>query len=121
MEEEDDFTYLSCKMSANRDGEMEVRARLSKASQTFASLRSTWRARNISQKTEIKIFKSNVIYGSELWKMTKGISHKLEVFQNRCLQRILCITWPDTISNENLHLRVRAGTEPITKQVKRRC
>ena len=30
--------------------------------------------------------------------MTKTISHKLDVFQNRCLRRILRIYWPQTIS-----------------------
>ena len=61
VEEVDDFTYLGCKMVANADGEVKVRARLSKASQAFASFKSTWTARNISQKTKIRIFKSNVI------------------------------------------------------------
>ena len=69
-----------------------------KASQAFASLRSTWRSNNISQKTKIRFFKSNVLstllYGAESWKMTKTISHKLEVFQNKCLRRILRIYWP---------------------------
>ena len=40
----------------------------------------------ICQKT--RLFKGNVLsillYGSESWKMTKTINHKLEVFQNRC-------------------------------------
>ena len=62
MEEVHDFTYLGCKMSANGDGEVEVRARHSKASQAFASLRSPWRARNISQKTKIRRFKSNACH-----------------------------------------------------------
>ena len=47
--------------------------------------------------------------------MTKTISHKLEVFQNKCLRRILCTYWPQTISN--YEMRRRTGTEPITQQV----
>ena len=109
-------------MSNTGDGEVEIRARLAKASQAFASLRSTWKARNISQKTKLRIFRSNVVstllYGSESWKMTKTISHKLDVFQNRCLRRILRIHWPNTITNEELHRRTRS--EPITIQVQRR-
>ena len=34
------------------NGEVEIRARLAKASQAFASLRSTWKARNIRLKTK---------------------------------------------------------------------
>ena len=107
IEEVDDFTYLGSKMSNTGDGEVEIRALLAKASQAFASLRSTWKARNIRLNTKLRIFKSNVIstllYGSESWKVTKTISSKLDVFQNRCLRRILQIYWPNTITNEELH------------------
>ena len=51
-------------------------------------------------------------------KVTKTISNKLDVFQNRCLRRILQIYWPNTITNEELHRR--AEIEPISTQVKRR-
>ena len=101
---------------------MEIRDQLAKASQAFASLRSTWKARHIRRKTKLRIFKSNVIstllYGSESWKVTKTISNKLDVFQNRCLRRILQIYWPNTITNEELHRR--AEIELISTQVKRR-
>ena len=122
IEEVDDFTYLGSKMSNTGNGEVEIRARLAKASQAFVSLRSTWKARNIRLKTKLRIFKSNVIstllYGSESWKVTKTISNKLDAFQNRCLKRILQIYWPNTITNEELHRR--AEIEPISTQVKRR-
>ena len=116
------FTYLGSKVSTSGDGEEEILVRISKASQAFASLRSTWRFKNIRQKTKIRFFKSNVLstllYGAESWKMTKTISHKLEVFQNKCLRRILHVYWPQTISNYEL-LR-RTGTESITQQVRRK-
>ena len=102
IEDVESFTCLGSKMATSGDGE-EIRARLSKASQAFASLRNTWKSHNISTETKIRLFKSNVLstllYGAESWKMTKTISHKLEVFQNRCLRRILRISWPNTISD----------------------
>ncbi|PVD22631.1 hypothetical protein C0Q70_18452 [Pomacea canaliculata] len=122
IEEVDSFSYLGSKMSNTGDAEVEIRARLAKASQAFASLRSTWKAKNISQKTKLRIFKSTVIstllYGSQSWKMTKSISNRLDVFQNRCLRRLLHILWPNTITNEELHKRIQ--TESITTQVQRR-
>ena len=109
-------------MSTSRDGEEDILVRISKANQAFASLRATWRSKNISQKTKIRFFKTNVLstllYGAESWKMTKTISHKLEVFQNKCLRRILRIYWPQTISNYESRRRIRA--EPITQQVRRK-
>ena len=85
------FTYLGSKVSTSRDGGEEILVPISQASQAFPSLQGIWRSKNISQKTKIQFFKSNVLstllYGAESWKMTKTISHKLEVFQNKCLRR----------------------------------
>ena len=73
-------------------------------------------------KTKIRIFKSNVLsillYAAESWKVTKGICHMLEVFQNKCLKRILHIFWPNKISNAELH--EQTGMLPISLEVKKR-
>ena len=104
--EVDHLTFLGSKVSTSGDGEEEILVRISKVSQAFASLRSTWRSKNTSQKSKIRFFKSNVLstllYGAESWKMTKTISHKLEVFQNKCLRTILRIYWSQKISNYEL-------------------
>ena len=84
IEEVTEFTYLGSKMSADGDTEVEIRTRITKASQAFASLKNIWKCRNISTNTKIRLFKSNVLsvllYGSESWKTTKTIENKLEVF-----------------------------------------
>jgi hypothetical protein len=46
IEEINDFTYLGFMISNTEDGEVESRARVAKASHTFASLGSTWKAGN---------------------------------------------------------------------------
>ena len=48
---------------------------------------------------------SVLLYAAESWKVTKGICHMLEVFQNKCLRRILHIFWPNKITNAELHER----------------
>ena len=76
----------------------------------------------ISKKTKIRIFKSNVLsvllYAAESWKVTKGICHMMEVFQNKCLRRILHIFWPNKITNAEIH--ERTGMMPISLEVKKR-
>ena len=120
--EEVEFTYLGSKMTADGSSEREICARLSKAGQAFATLRNIWKSGRIDQKTKIRLFKSNVLsillYGSKSWKMTKTINHRLEVFQNRRLCKILKIFWPNTISSAELHRRT--STQPITLEIKRR-
>jgi hypothetical protein len=67
---------------------------------------SIWKARNISLKTKVWLFNSNVktilLYGAETWKTTKSLLHNLQVFINNCLRRILNIRWPEKISNKEL-------------------
>ena len=74
----------------------------------------------ISKKTKIRIFKSNVLsvllYAAESWKVTKEICHMLEVFQNKCLRRILHIFWPNKIIHAELH--DRTGMLPISLEIK---
>ena len=45
-----------------------------------------WKARNISLKTKVQLFNSNVktilLYGVETWKTTNSLLHKLKVFTN---------------------------------------
>ena len=95
---------------------------MGKAMYAFVTLSKMWRAKNINVQTKIRIYKSNILsvlfYGSECWKMTQRINNKLEVFQNRCLRRILGIYWPNKISNAEL--RKRTGTRSVVTEVRGR-
>ncbi|KAL9983368.1 hypothetical protein ACROYT_G005527 [Oculina patagonica] len=122
VEEVNEFTYLGSKMTTDGDSEPEIKARLSKAGQAFASLKNIWKSKKITLKTKLRFFKSNVLttllYGCESWKATKAICHKLDTFQNRCLRRILNIFWPNIISNAEL--RRATSTNNISSEVKKR-
>ena len=122
IEEVDEFPYLGSKMTSDGSCDAEIKSRLSKASQAFGMLKSIWRAGKLSLQTKLRLFKSNVLttllYGAESWKMTKTIGKKLEVFQRRCLRRIVDVRWPNTISNEDLYSMT--ATRPITEEIRRR-
>ena len=89
------------------NSEIDVIHRLSKSRGAFAALKTIWSSTKIKVNTKLKIFNSNVmsvlLYGAESWKITKAISTKLDVFQRRCLRRILKIYWPNTITNKDLY------------------
>ena len=116
------FTYLGAKVTNDGNTEVEIKTRINKARGAFAALKNIWKTKMISKKTKILIFKSNVLnvilYAAESWKLTKGICHMLEVFQNKCLRRILHILWPNKITNAELH--DRTGMLPISLEVKKR-
>ena len=122
IEAVNDFIYLESKMHADRDSEHDVKRRLSKACRAFSMLKNVWKSKKLSRNTKIRIFKSNVLsvplYGCESRTITTTISCMFEVFQNRCLWRILNIFWPNTISNVKLHRKTL--TSPIMTEIKRR-
>ncbi|XP_041362130.1 uncharacterized protein LOC121378097 [Gigantopelta aegis] len=97
IEEVTEFTYLGAKVTTDGNSISEVKARISKARGAFAALKNIWKTNKISNRTTIRLFKSNVLsvllYEVESWKVTKGICQILEVFQNKCPRRILCIYW----------------------------
>ena len=109
-------------MTIDEDSEIEAKIRISKARGAFTSLKSIWKNSSISLKTKVGIFKSNVLsvllYGAESWKVTKSVCKKIEVFQNKCLSRILGIYWPNKISNYKL--RRKTCLRPVYLEVKQR-
>ena len=117
-----EFTYLGSKMTVYGNVEMEVKERFRKARHEFSLLRQTWKSHKISTKTNLRVFQTNniyvLIYGVESWKTTKGIEHRLDAFQRKCLRQKLGIHWPDRIRNSTLYRRT--CTCPITLIIKRR-
>ena len=82
-----EFTYLGAKVTKDGNTEAEIKTRINKARGAFAALQNIWKTKTISKKAKIHIFKSNILsvllYAAESWKVTKGICHMLEVFQNK--------------------------------------
>jgi hypothetical protein len=81
---------------------------------------SVWRNRNISKRTKLRNFNTNVksvlLYACETWKVTQQITNRIQVFINRCLRRITNTRRPETVSNEDL--RKRPKQQPIAIQIK---
>ena len=124
IEEVAEFTYLgtNLKVTIDGDSEIEVKMRIRKSRGAFTSLKSIWKSSSIRLKTKVRIFKSNVLSvllcGVESWKVTKSVCQKLDVFQNKCLRRILGIYWPNKISN--CELRKKTCVRPVSLEVKQR-
>lgn len=122
VEEVEEFTYLGSVTARDGGATADVKMRIQKANAAFIQLYPIWRAREISMETKLRIFQTNVkavlLYGCETWKVTSEITHKLQVFINRCLRRIKRIFWPKVISNEDLWKQTKE--EHIDIQIKRR-
>ena len=82
--------------------------RIAKARDDFKQLQY-YNSNSIKRRTKLKLYKTIVLavllYGCEMWKMTKGDERKINVFEMKCLRRILKIRWQDHISNNELLAR----------------
>ena len=122
IEDVKEFSYLGSIISQDGGAVSDVKSRIHKANAVFIQLYPLWKSREITTKTKLRIFRSNVksvlLYGCETWKVTAEITRSLQVFLNRCLRKILRIFWPNIISNENLWKQT--NEEPVQIQIKRR-
>ena len=122
VEDVESFVYLGAKVDKQGGTASDIRARIGTARAAFNKLNKVWNSSLLSQSTKTTIFKTNVVavllYSCETWRMTKGDEHKLNVFQHKCLGKILKVYWPMKISNEEI--RERSGTRTIDEQVRTR-
>ena len=122
LEEVDTFTYLGSTMDKQGGSEADVKARTAKARASFNQLSKVWKASNISLRTKLRLFNSNVksvlLYGCETWKTTKAVLNRAQTFINKCLRSILKLKWQDKTRNEELWKRT--GQKPIEEEIGRR-
>ena len=88
------FKYLGSIVEAKEGIAQEVGERIAKASKAFGALwEPILRNSNLSLRTKRKVYKAVVLgvllYGSETWTTKRDTVKRLEVFHNRCLNRIL--------------------------------
>ena len=122
IREVDSFVYLGSIVDRQGGTDRDVTTRIGKARTAFVMLKNIWASKEISTRTKLRLFNSNVksvlLYGCETWRTTKAIKQKIQTFFNTCLRRIYNIRWPEKIRNEDLW--ERAGQEPVAKQILKR-
>ena len=106
LEEVESFVYLGSIMDKKGGTEADIKSRIGKARSAFTSLNKIWKDRQISLRTKLRLYNSNVkailLYGCETWNTSQTCMKKLQTFVNRCLRKILKIRWTDRIKNEEV-------------------
>lgn len=122
IENVSEFNYLGSVISNKGGCKNDIKRRIGRAQYTFNSMIKIWLTKELSLKTKIRLFNSNVksilLYGCESWSMNKKERNEIQVLINKCLRRILGIYWPEVISNEELWRRT--NQEPIEITIKKR-
>ena len=122
VDDVEEFLYLGALLDKEDGATKDIQQRLSKARQTFYSLRRIWNSSEISRKTKIQLFKTIVravfMHGCEAWKLTKTEVKKLDAFQYKCMKRILRIRWPWTITLQQT--QETTGVNRTSDEIRRR-
>ena len=81
IREVDSFFYLGSAIDRQGDTDRDVTARIGKARAAFVMLKNIWASKEISTRTKVCIFSSNVksvlLYGSETWSNIKTMLRKI--------------------------------------------
>ncbi len=103
LEEVNYFTYIGSIIDPDSSSDKDISCRIGKASAIMPWLLPIWRSVTIALQTKIRFLRSIVIlmatYASETWNLSAMITTWLNVFQQRCLRRILKIYYHDRIAN----------------------
>ena len=122
LEEVEEFSFLGSIMSKSNATVKDITNRLQKAKSSFVQLNKIWWSRNISGKTKIKIYNSNVLsvllYGAECWRVTQRDSQRQSGFHSSCLRKTCRIYWPQKITSKELYQRT--GQRDITTVIMQR-
>ncbi|CAH8568851.1 unnamed protein product [Schistosoma intercalatum] len=80
LEDVKTFTYLGI-IGEQGGSDADVKARIGKARAAYLQLKDIWNSKQLSTKTKVRIFNTNVktvlLYGAETWRTTKAIIQKI--------------------------------------------
>ncbi|VDP04899.1 unnamed protein product [Schistosoma mattheei] len=93
LEDVKTFIYLGSIIDEHGGSDADVKVRIGKARTAYLQLKNIWKSKQLSTNTTVRIFNSNVntvlLYGAETCRTTKSIIHKIQVFINNSLHKIL--------------------------------
>ena len=85
---------------------VDIRTQLAMAKTTASTLSNTWKSRNITRPTKIRVIKvlvfPIVIYGCETWAVGKAGRRAISAFEMWCRRKLLGISKRDHITNEHI-------------------
>ena len=117
------FKYLCSFVSLQHGDLKEISVKLAEGRHQFASFEKLGKSKQLSIPLKRKLYRalvlSVVLYSSETWIMNKSTQRKLESFDTSCLRRILCFSYMEKVTNEEVLARSRMSTLSAMIMIKR--
>ena len=123
IEQVDAMKYLGVMISSDGRMEKEVEARIGGATQVIGGLNDVvLRRKELSRSTKLKVVNATVmptlLYGCEMWTLSKQQQLKMQATQMKVLRRIEGVTRLDRMRNVDIREKLRQ--ESVLDAVKRR-
>jgi hypothetical protein len=87
------FKYLETTLTNQHENHDEIKSRLNSRNACYYSIQNLLSSRLIPKNLKIKVYKTLilpvVLYGCETWSLTLKEVHRLKVFENRVLRKVL--------------------------------
>ena len=107
LEQVDSFVYLGSRVTKDADCNVEVKSRLAMGTSVMIKLTKVWKNKAISSKTKIRLMRALVwpeaTYGCETWTLKKEEERIIQAFENKCIRKLLRISWTEMLTNERVY------------------
>ncbi|CAH2210972.1 jg14263 [Pararge aegeria aegeria] len=116
----ENFIYLGSNISATGSCETEVRRRIGLAKSAMSQLHRTWKDRNISIKTKVRLVRALIFpiftYAAETWTIKAADRQRIDAFEMWCWRRMLRIPWTARRTNASILRQLK-----ITRRLSTTC
>ena len=114
VETVDKFKYLGSVISANGNAVDDINIKIGKTAPNLKKMNKIWSSTTISTRLEIRLYHAIILlcllYPSETWRITVELAKKLNAFHQRCLRRILKISYIDHVTNDETLRKTQKDT-----------
>ena len=108
-----DFIFWGSKITADGDCSHETKRCLLLGRKVMTNLDSTFKSRDITLPTTIRLVKGMVfpvvMYGCESWGIRKAESRRIDAFELWCWRRLLRLPWTARRSNQSILKEISPG------------
>ena len=120
------FKYLGSVIT-DEGSKPEIISRIAQTTAAMTTLKPIWKNKNITLRSKIRLMQSLVmsifLYACETWTLTAELQRRVQTMEMRCYRKILCISYKDHITNEEVHNKIKQAIGPyedLLTTVKRR-
>ena len=117
--------WKSCRyLGSLIETEEDINRRKGLTHDNYHALESILKSKLVSEPVRIRIFRAYIesifLYNSELWTLTNTLERSIDSFHWRLLRKVIHVTWPRVITNEELYKCTKVTTWTLKESCKRR-